>query len=148
MEGMNFLPIIVAAFIPSIIGFIYYHPKVVGTAWMDSLGKTEAELRDGFNMPVAMVAGLIGAFLMAFLINVLLETGHKDLNEAGELVFASFHTFKHGAFHGLFYALLFAAPILVSGGLFERKSWKNILINIGYWVITLSLMGGLLDAWN
>lgn len=145
---MNFLPIIAAAFIPTIVGFLYYNPKTVGTAWMNSLGMTEEELQKDFNMPLVMGLALVLSFFMAFMINVWLETGHKDVNEVGELIFNSTHTFGHGAFHGLFYAILFAVPVLVTNGMFERKSWKNLLINAGYWIITVSLMAGLVDAWN
>lgn len=145
---MNFLPIIVAALIPSILGFIYYNPKVFGTAWMDSIGKTEEELQKDFNMPLMMGISLVLSFLLAFAINALIETGHRDVNEAGELIYASFHTFKHGALHGALYGLLIGIPILVTNGIFERKTSKNLLINSAYWVLTCAMMGGLLDAWN
>ena len=51
-------------------------------------------------------------------------------------------------FHGVWNTILFVAPILVTGGLFEQKSWKTILINIGYWAVTLMIMGGVLDSMN
>ena len=59
-----------------------------------------------------------------------------------------FDTFKHGAWHGIFIAIAVATPIIVVNGLFGHKAWKKILINILYWVITLALMGGILDAMN
>ncbi len=145
---MNYLPIIVAALIPSIVGFLWYNSNLFGKAWMSQLGKTEAELREGFNMPLVMGISLVLSFFLAFVINVLLEVGHKDVNEAGELIFNSTHTFGHGSFHGLFYGLLFAMPILITQGLYHRHSWKLMLINTGYWVLTISLMAGLVDAWN
>ena len=148
MDEMNFIPILVASLIPMAVGFAYYHKKTVGSAWMESLGKTEEELQEGFNMALVTIVGLVMSFLMAFLINALVEISHRDINDAGELIFASDYNFGHGAFHGLFYGLLFAMPILVTNGMYERKSWKNIFINVGYWLITISLMSGLMDAWN
>jgi hypothetical protein len=59
-----------------------------------------------------------------------------------------FDSFKHGAFHGFLLALMVAMPVMVITGLFERKSFKNLSINILYWIITLSLMGGVIDALN
>ena len=147
MYDINWLAIIVAALVPTITGFLYYNPKMMGTAWMKSIGMTEEEVRDGFNMPVAMVVGLVTAFLMAFLLDALVEMTHKEVNDAGELIYGSFHTFKHGAFHGLFYGVLFACPILITNGLYQRNSWQNILINCGYWVLTIAIMVGILDAW-
>jgi hypothetical protein len=38
---MNFIAILVAAIIPMIVGFIYYHKKVVGNAWMSVTGMRE-----------------------------------------------------------------------------------------------------------
>lgn len=37
---MNFVAIIVAALVPMIIGFIWYHPKVFGNTWMQVAGMT------------------------------------------------------------------------------------------------------------
>jgi hypothetical protein len=31
--------------------------------------------------------------------------------------------------------------------LFERRSWKYIFINAGYWILTLTLMGGIICAY-
>ena len=38
MPQPNLLAIVIAALIPMFMGFIYYHPKVFGKVWMDSLG--------------------------------------------------------------------------------------------------------------
>ena len=56
MPTPNILAIVLAALIPMIMGFIYYHPKVFGRAWMQSLGLTEEDLKKG-NM--AVVFGLV-----------------------------------------------------------------------------------------
>jgi len=44
MPTINYLAIIVAGLIPSIVGAIYYGP-LLGKVWRDSLGKTEEELQ-------------------------------------------------------------------------------------------------------
>ena len=55
-----------------------------------------------------------------------------------------FRTFKHGALHGTIAALFFSLPILGTMSLFERKGFRYIAIHVGYWVVTLALMGGAL----
>ncbi len=60
----------------------------------------------------------------------------------------AFRTFKHGAFHGVLTGLLFVMPILTVIALFERKGFKYIAINSGYWIVTLALMGGILCQWG
>lgn len=133
------LPIIVAALIPTIVGFLYYHPKAIGGHWMQALGKSEEELQEGFNMVQTIIISLVLSFLLAFAIDGLTEGVHKD---------GSFHTFQHGALHGALLAIFIIVPVLITNGMYERRSWKLMLINCGYWIITFALMGGLTDAWN
>ena len=138
MENTNWLSMIIATLLPMIVGFIYYHPKVAGTVWMKSLGFTEEDLKKG-NMPVIFGISLVMSFLLAFfLINFNNSPGQE-----GE-----FDTFGHGVWHGMFVGIIIAMPVLVTNGLFERKNAKNLIINVIYWVITLALMGGVLDAMN
>jgi hypothetical protein len=59
-----------------------------------------------------------------------------------------YDSFQHGAFHGFFLGLMIATPVLVVNALFERRPANYILINSGYWIVTLTLMCGILDAWN
>lgn len=59
-----------------------------------------------------------------------------------------YDSFKHGALHGTLIGIMVAMPVLVTNGLFERKNLKNLVINTVYWVITLALMAGVIDALN
>lgn len=68
------------------------------------------------------------------------------LSKINELYSTSYRTFKHGMFHGCIAGFLFATPILTINALFERKGFKYIAINAGYWIITLGLMGGIICA--
>ena len=141
----NFVAVLVAALIPTIVGFLYYNPKSLGTAWMNSLGKTEEELQDGFNMPMVMGVCLVMSLFMAFILKVILVTGHPPGGMEGESI--KNNTFVHGVIHGVFLALLMVMPVIITNGLYERKTWKNMFLGVGYWVITMGLMSGLLDAW-
>ena len=42
---MNYLAMAVAALTTLVVGFVWYHPKVFGTAWMHAAGLTEEELK-------------------------------------------------------------------------------------------------------
>ena len=120
------------------MGFIYYHKALFGKAWMDSIGMTEEKAKEA-NMPVVFGISLVMAFFIAFF---LLNFNNGPGQEGG------FDTFKHGAFHGVFITIVLVMPIFITNGLFEQKSWKNMLINILYWMITLAIMGGIVDAMN
>ncbi|MFY9309226.1 MAG: DUF1761 domain-containing protein [Bacteroidia bacterium] len=58
----------------------------------------------------------------------------------------NFRTFKHGVFHGVMAGFTIALPILGTNAMFERKGFKYIAINVGYWIVCLALMGGVICA--
>ncbi len=142
---INWLAIIVAGLVPSILGAIYYGP-LFESQWLSSLGKTKEEMVPN-NMPVTYGLALIMALLASMSIKMILEGMHKDVNAAGELFFNSTHTFGHGALHGAFLAIFFVCPIIVSLSLFQKNSGKNIILNVIFWIACFALMGGILDAW-
>ena len=43
-------------------------------------------------------------------------------------------------------ALFVALPIIGINALFERKSAKYVALHLGYWAISLALMGGVICA--
>ncbi len=138
MGTINWISMVIATLIPLVVGFIYYNKNVFGNAWMASIGKTEEELNKG-NKAIIFGLSIVLSFLLAF----FLLNFNNGPGQEGE-----FDTFKHGAFHGFFITVVVGIPIMVINGLFELKSAKYLLINIGYWIITLDLMGGVLDAMN
>ncbi|MEZ4720494.1 MAG: DUF1761 domain-containing protein [Flavobacteriales bacterium] len=151
----------VAALIPMVMGFIWYNPKVVGTAWMKEAGMDEEKMK-GANMAVIfglsyLFACMLAGAMMQMTIHQLgfqsMLMNEPGMGEAGSdiMIFmqemmekygTNFRTFKHGAFHGFLGSFLIAFPVLATNALFERKSWKYIWINVGYWAITMTLMGG------
>ena len=38
-------------------------------------------------------------------------------------------------------------PILGIQAMFEKKSFKYVAINAGYWIVTLAIMGGIICEW-
>ncbi|MFC5194231.1 MULTISPECIES: DUF1761 domain-containing protein [Bizionia] len=158
---INFLAILVAALVPLIVGFFWYNPKTFGNAWMRESGLTSETLKGG-NMFVIFVLTLLFSILIAFILQFLTihQTGALgmiggNVSEALPSYTAfmndyglAFRTFKHGALHGCMAGVLFVFPILAITALFERKSWKYIFINSGYWIISLTIMGGIVCAWN
>ena len=75
-------------------------------------------------------------------------------SEAGQMVTAflekygnELRSFKHGLLHGVISAISIALPILGIVALFERKTAKYIFIHLGYWAITLGIMGGIICAY-
>jgi hypothetical protein len=159
----NLLILALAALVPMITGFIWYHPKVMGTVWMNASGLTDEKLK-GANMPLIFLLSYIFSFLIALAVNGMVihqghlysilinEPGFRDAgSEVNNLITSfmakygsNFRTFKHGAFHGAMAGIFFALPILATNAIFERKSFKYIAVNAGYWIITIALMGGII----
>ena len=145
MPEINYLAIIVAGLVPSILGAIYYGP-VMGSQWLASLGKTEEEMKPA-NMGLTYGLALFMALLVAAMLKLNIELTHKEVNDAGELIFGSFHSFKHGALHGAMTGAFLVVPVLISFSLFHKMSGKNIILNAVFWILCFAVMGGIVDAW-
>ncbi|MEM5565668.1 DUF1761 domain-containing protein [Psychroserpens sp. AS72] len=155
----NYLAILVAAVVPMVLGFIWYNPKVFGLAWMREAEMTEAKMKGG-NMAIIFGVSLLFSLLLAFFTNFLVihEFGVYGLTE-GKLDGATtqafmeefqgrWRTFRHGALHGAMAGIMFALPIIGINGLFERKNFKYIFINAGYWIVCLTIMGSIISGWT
>ncbi|MBK8193503.1 MAG: DUF1761 domain-containing protein [Lewinellaceae bacterium] len=136
---VNWLAVAAASITPMIVGMIWYHPKVMGTVWMKATGLKEEDMRAG-NMGMIYGAALVLAFMLAlFLMLNVTGFGQEDVQ---------FHTFKHGLGHGLMLTLLFVLPLFGTNALFEKRGWNWLLVNVGYWWVTLSIALGILSAWR
>ena len=135
---MNWFSLVIATLTPMIMGYIFYHPKLFGTVWMNSLGLSEEDFKNQ-NKVIVFGFAIIMSFILAFfMVNINNGPGQEG----------QFDTFLHGAFHGLILGIVVAMPVLVINGLFELRDLKNLAINTLYWIITLTLMGGIVDAMN
>ena len=157
----NLLAILVAAVVPLVLGFLWYNPALFGNVWMRESGMTEEKMKSG-NMAVIFGISLLLSFLLAFYTQfiVIHQMGAlgmvgADL-EAAQPSFQAFmddygnahRSFGHGALHGAMAGIFFVLPIMGTNGLFERKSWKHIFINVGYWTLALTIMGAIVCGWK
>jgi hypothetical protein len=162
----NVLVTLGAALVPMIMGFVWYNPKVMGNAWIKETGLSEEELKKA-NMTVVFSVTFLLSILLAIFTYVLTihqmglnsmlmsEPGYMEktgeafalYNDLMARFGSNFRTFKHGAFHGVIAAIFFALPVIGFNALFERKTFKYIFIHLGYWILTLALMGGIVCQW-
>jgi hypothetical protein len=159
---MNFISPLVAAFTTLLVGFVWYHPKIFGTAWMKETGLTQEELEKG-NMLKIFGLTFIFSIFISFIMQMLVihQMGALGMIGGGTKIaeakpsFAAFmadygmafRTAKHGALHGFMTGLFFAFPMIAINSLFERKSWKYIFIHSGYWVVSLTIIGAIVCGW-
>lgn len=69
MQLNFFLVSAIAALVPLIVGFVWYHPKVFGTAWLKINGFDEAKMKEGFNMPLVFGLTLVFGYLISFVLS-------------------------------------------------------------------------------
>ena len=156
----NYLALLAAAVSTLAVGFIWYHPKVFGNAWMKASGVTDEQAKSG-NMALIFGLSVVLAFLLSFQIQMLavhqwgafsLVGGDLDTALPSYTAFMAdyndaFRTFKHGALHGFLAGFFIALPIIGTNALFERKNAKYIFINSGFWTVCMTIMGGIICAW-
>lgn len=162
---MKYGVLFLAALVPIIIGVFWYGP-LFGNAWMKEMNFTKASL-SGQNMLKVLLLSYAFSLLISFFLTFIVihqmgvmqvlqgEAGFND--KAGEafLFFQDFiavygdrfRTFGHGVIHGVLSGFIFVLPILAIVAMFERKSFKYVAINAGYWVVTLAIMGGIICQW-
>jgi len=168
MLHINFLAVLVAAIIPMIIGFIWYNPKVFGTAWMAAADMSKEKMQ-GANMAVVFGLTFVFSFFVAMAMSFMtihqfgmqssLMTDPKALADPTTPIGAyladflakygnNFRTFKHGVLHGVVGGIMIALPVIGVNAMFERKGFKYIAINAGFWIVCFALMGGIVCAWQ
>ncbi|MBK8053662.1 MAG: DUF1761 domain-containing protein [Saprospiraceae bacterium] len=164
MESFNFLVVLASGLVPLAVGAIWYGP-LFGKAWMAAADMT-MEKMVGANMMkiygLALLFGLmlaVGLFpivvhqmgIFSTLQNVGVDTPGSEANLFAQDFISKygteFRTYKHGAFHGFLTGLFVFLPIMATNALFERKSWKYIFLNVGYWTLCAAIMGGIISAW-
>ena len=158
----NFQSLFVAALATLFIGFVWYHPKVFGSLWMKEAGLTTEQLQAGNMIKIFGFTYLFSLFITITELSLTIHQmgalgmigGPSEINKALPSYAAfmtdyglAFRSYKHGALHGFLSGLFFAFPILAINALFERKSWKYIFINAGYWILTLTIMGAIICGW-
>ncbi|MGE0638436.1 MAG: DUF1761 domain-containing protein [Bacteroidia bacterium] len=168
---MNFIAIFVAGLIPMVLGFIWYHPKVLGTVWMKESGMTEEKTKQG-NLALKLGLSLLFSLLLSMVLSSLVVHDafidgavyyEAKKSAGGQLsvettqwvdyyktnLAADNHTAQHGSFHALvLIGILIILPVFATNALFEAKSFRYVAVNVAYWLLCVSLMGGLLAAWR
>ena len=163
---MNFFILGLAALVPLVMGFLWYGPILFQKAWMKQMGFTEESMQ-GSNMGLIFFLCFVFSFLLALALQpIVIHQWGMFSTLAGEPEFMDqtgeaytyyqdfmakygdrFRTFKHGALHGALTGIFITLPVLATQAMFEKKTAKYVLINAGYWIVTIALMGGIICQW-
>jgi hypothetical protein len=129
---LNYLAIVLAALSTFVLGGLWYSPAAFGKAWMKENGFTEEDLKKG-NM--LKIFGL--AFVLALISSINLAMFMGPEKEV-----------SMGAAYGFAAGFGWVATFVGTHYLFERKSFKLFLINAGYSIVALTIMGVIIVAMN
>jgi hypothetical protein len=132
--GVNYLAIVIAAVVAWLAGAGWY--TSLGKVWTAAIGMTpeqmqQAKSRPGAHLPFlyTFIAQLVMAWVLAGVL------GH-----IGAL------TLRGGVISGAFCWLGFVITTLVVSYTFAMRDWRLLLIDGGYWLLVLVLMGGIIGA--
>lgn len=136
---INYVAVVAAAVASMILGFLWYGP-LFGKQWIALMGFTKA------HMEAAKVQGMTKQFVLAFIGSLVMAWVL-----AHSLVFASAYLNATGPSAGLMAGfwnwLGFIAPVTLGSVLWEGKSWNLWLLNNGYQLLSLLVMGVILAIW-
>jgi Protein of unknown function (DUF1761) len=124
-----------AALIAWLIGALWYSPLLFAKAWVKAHGYTPEKLAAMRAGAGKAYAGTLLAFvLIAFVLHLFLN--HLGVTTAGA-----------GAGWGLHAWLGFALPIGFTANLYSDKPISTFLIDAGYQLVYLVVMGAILGRW-
>jgi hypothetical protein len=120
--------VLAAGVVATLIGWIWYHPKIFGATWMRLSHITpEMAERGKRHMPlyafVAFIASIVAAYMMS---SFGIAWGVYDWKSAMQF--------------GLFAWIGFVVPPMLGIVLWEHKPLKLFFINALYWLVTLVAM--------
>lgn len=134
--GINYLAVLIAAVAGWLSGAAWY--MAFANPWMAAVGTTpekiESSKKDpGASLPYvyAIAANVIMAWVLAGLI------GHLGVGQV---------TLRNGVVSGLFCWLGFVFTTMLVNHSFAMRPRALLLIDAGYWLVVLALMGAIIGA--
>lgn len=129
LSGINLLAVLVAGIVHTVIGLIWFMPKLFGKSWVELTGK---EMRPANRW---IPAGLIGHQVMAFVLAVIVNLANVT-NVVGGMVV------------GISVCLGFMATLEIGELIWEKIPFKLFLIRVGNQLLGLSSAGVILAIWR
>ncbi|MFN0032700.1 MAG: DUF1761 domain-containing protein [Flavobacteriales bacterium] len=143
MENANWIAYAVAVVAQMVIGFLWFHPSVMGKMWAKAIGTTVEGLKP---KNPGMVYGLtiLYTLLFTFFLMTNVTGPGQDVAPDGH----SYATFQHGLAHAVALTLMVILPVLGTPALFEGKSKGWMIVQVGYWFVRMAVALGILSAWR
>ena len=137
-SSINFFAVLVAGFIPMILGSIWYGP-LFGKKWMALMGKSEEELKAGFNPMKSYGVTFVFALVMAYVLAHVLNAFGDAYGQSGALA---------GIEAGFWIWLGFVLTVSWQQVAFSGQKLMLWVLNVLYNLVALICMGAILGAWQ
>lgn len=141
MGTINWLAVLAAGVSSFVIGGIWYSPGLFGKIWMKENNLTENDVKKGDTGKIFGWTAVFSLLMAANLGMFLTEPADCPANCVPKVDIA------WGATAGLLAGIWTFSAIAIHS-LFERKSWRLILINGFYSVVSLVVMGAIIGVWR
>lgn len=140
-QNIHYWPVVAAAIVSTVIGFLWYSPWIFGKVWMKQMGITDKEVEEykktaGAAAKVKMYVGPLGlslvtAFIVAALFNSLVITTMGGILILGFSVWIGF-----------------SMPVAANNALFGKDTPVLFLINAGFQLVNLVLVSIIIGLWS
>lgn len=130
MIPINYLAVLVSALASIVLGFIWYSPQVYGKRWMKLTGLTQEELRKESMMRI-YIFSFVAVFVMAWML-------------ARFIHYAQAFSLINGIKTGVWAWIGFVAPTTLINYLLAKKPFKLYLVDAGYYLAALMVMGAII----
>ncbi len=132
--SINYLAVFFSAVASFVVGFLWYG-LFFKNAWLNAVGKTKEELREGANVKFNYMATFIAEFFMALVVAYFIAlTGANNFIEALRVALAAW--------------VGFVATTILINGLFARRQFKLLAINGLFHLVNMILFAIILINWK
>ncbi|HEX4628106.1 MAG TPA: DUF1761 domain-containing protein [Gemmatimonadales bacterium] len=135
--NVNILAVLVAALLTFVLGAFWYSPVLFAKQWMAAQGYTPEKIQEMKKRGVsrAYVASALCYVVMAYVVALLASYTNST-------------TLAQGLWLGFLFWLGFAAPIGLTANMFSEKPIAAWVIDAGYQLAYLVIMGVVLSIWR
>jgi hypothetical protein len=130
-SSINFIAVAAGTIIAFALGLIWCAPPVFGRTWQKHTGITDAQMKDGRGH-LRIGPAVVLTFVMGLMLDVIMPA--ETLN------------WDDGAVMGLLTGLGLVAPAIAIHYIFSKRSVHLYLIDAGYSVFSLLIMGACIAA--
>ena len=136
LPTIHWLPVIGSAVAVFAIGALWYSPMLFGKAWVKAHGHTPEKIE-------AMRASMGRAYGVSFVCYVVMAVAMAILIKRMDVIYV-----RGGVKLGALIGVGFAATIGLTANMYSDKKLAAWLIDAGYQIVYLMVMGAILVAWR